>query len=1053
MATERPERAPDSRPLTELLDRLRQRRDGTPGYRLDGEIARGGMGAILRVWDEALRRPMAMKVALGDQGLGTTLDEAGDTAPLPEDERRLSRFLEEAQITGQLEHPGIVPVHELGIDERGRAFFTMRLVRGRDLEQVFALVASGAEGWNLTRAVGVLLRACEAMAYAHDRNVLHRDLKPANVMVGAFGEVYVMDWGIARVLGETDRHDVRLQPVLEPMPAPRDDGVATDRHDHAHDSASHLYTMDGDIIGTPAYMSPEQARGQIDQLDARCDVYSLGAMLYRLLAGEAPYEREGDGSAYTMLRELLVGPPMSLARLAPEAPAELIAIADKAMAHDRDARYPTMLALADDLRAFLENRVVGAFETGAWAEARKWIGRNQALAVSLLAAVLLLIGGLATSLTFAQQARSEAQRAEEQRLSAVANAAEAVRQQRVAAAVNAFLNDDLLAAVAPEHMGTDVTVREVLDQAARQLDWSFREQPEVEAALRLTIGTSLSRLGDPAAARRHFERSIALSDDLPTGAEDALKARIGLAKASIDAGDVAGAEAAYRGARRDAVAMFDERHRAVLSIDNDLALLLQQDGRVAEARALYERTLATSASELGPDAPNTVTTRANLGQLLTELGEHDAAEALLVEAAAQQARVLGSHHPLTIDAKNSLALLHLEQGKLELAEREFAEVLRLRTDSHGEDHLHCARVLTSLGNVRSLLARHAAALADLERAVALLQARLGADHPWTLDALGNQCAALLNAGRPSEALPPREALLAAQRRVHGDEHPDTLLAMSNLAALYNELGRRDDAERLGREALALEERVLGPEHPSTMITRENLGGVLFAMGRLDESVTLTEAVLEGRRRTLGEQHPAVTKTLYNLAMLRKAAGANDEAEQLFRDVLERNRRDLPADHPAIGDTLARLGALRSAAKDFAAAEPLLREALAIRRQTFAPDASEVTVLLHDLGVLRYRVDDVPGAIALLREAYDLRLAAHGAQHLYTQTTGFVLGLFLKKAERLAEAEPLLIAWYDFQVASNGADAADAQRAVKALIELYEASGRADDAAKWRERAR
>ncbi|MCB9878022.1 MAG: tetratricopeptide repeat protein [Planctomycetes bacterium] len=1052
MAIEEPAPDPTTRPLTELLGRLRQRREGSSAYRHEGEIARGGMGAILRVWDEALRRPMAMKVALGDRGQGTTADIAHDTTPLPDEERRLSRFLEEAQITGQLEHPGIVPVHELGLDEHGRAFFTMRLVRGRDLEEIFSLVADGTEGWNLTRAVGVLLRVCEAMAFAHDRKVLHRDLKPANVMVGAFGEVYVMDWGIARVLGEADRHDVRLQPVVTP-PAQPGERVATDRHEHAHDSASHLYTMDGDIIGTPAYMSPEQARGLIDQLDARADVYSLGAMLYRLLAGEAPYEREDDGSAYAMLRQLLAGPPTPLARLAPGAPAELIAIADKAMAHDPDARYPTMLALADDLRAYLENRVVAAFETGAWAEARKWIGRNKALAASLSMAVLLLIGGLATSLMFAQQARREATRADAEREVAVANAAEAVRQQRVAEAVNSFLNDDLLAAVAPEHMGVDVTVREVLDQAALQLDWSFDDQPEVEAALHLTIGNSFSRLGDPAAARRHFERAIELGEDLPDGAEGVLKARLGLASASSDAGDVVAAEAAYRAARAAAAAMFGERHRSVLSADNDLALLLQHSGRRAEARELYERTIAAEESALGRDAQNTVTTRANLAQLLTELGELDTAEALLVEAVAQQERGRGIHHPLTIDARNSLALLHIQQGKLEQAERELVEVLRLRAATHGDDHLHCARALTSLGNVRSLLANHAAALTDLERAVGLLRPRLGADHPWTLDALGNLCAALLNAGRPAEALPQREALLAAQRRVHGDEHPDTLLAMSNLAALYNELGRRDDAERLGRETLALEERVLGVDHPSTLITRENLGGVLFAMGRLDESTTLTEAVLEGRRRTLGEQHPAVTKSLYNLAMVRKAGGANDEAEGLFREVLERNRRELPADHPSIADTLARLGALRSAAKDFAAAEPLLREALAIRRQTFAPDASEVTVLLHDLGVLRYRVDDVPGAIALLREAYDLRVAAHGEQHLYTRTTGFVLGLFLKKAQRWNEVEPLLIAWYDFQVASNGPDNADAQRAVKALIELYEATGRADDAAKWRERAR
>src|SRR5262249_40564721 len=146
-----------------------------------------------------LRRRLAMKVALGSGGAETEGSMA--TSPMV-----VARFLEEAQVTGQLDHPGIVPVHELGIDSQGRLYFTMKLVEGRDLRHVFELVFSGKEGWSVTRALGVLQKACEAVAYAHRKGVIHRDLKPANVMVGSFGEVYVMDWGLARVLGRKDAH-------------------------------------------------------------------------------------------------------------------------------------------------------------------------------------------------------------------------------------------------------------------------------------------------------------------------------------------------------------------------------------------------------------------------------------------------------------------------------------------------------------------------------------------------------------------------------------------------------------------------------------------------------------------------------------------------------------------------------------------------------------------------------------------------------------------------------------------------------------------------------
>jgi len=404
-----------------VLERIARRQRASGRYRPQGEVARGGMGMILRVWDEDLHRDLAMKVVLA----GPVPDEAREGAPRGTagvDPRSLGRFLDEAQVTGQLDHPGIVPVHELGIDEQDRAYFTMKLVEGRTLQEILELLERGAEDWTRARVLGVLLKVCEAMAYAHDKGVIHRDLKPANVMVGRFGEVYVMDWGLARVLGAEEKHDLRIRPVPSGAPdAPEGpDGGAAPRVSSVRRAGgtaaggSPLMTMDGDIVGTPAYMSPEQAAGRMADMGPHSDVYSVGAMLYHLVAGRMPYApSDRDVDNYAVWSRVQEGAPRPLHELAPDAPAELVAICEKAMRREIGARYRDMSELAADLQAYVEGRVVRAYEAGAWAEARKWVQRNKALAGALSAVLLLLVASLAVSLSLRQRADANAARADE----------------------------------------------------------------------------------------------------------------------------------------------------------------------------------------------------------------------------------------------------------------------------------------------------------------------------------------------------------------------------------------------------------------------------------------------------------------------------------------------------------------------------------------------------------------------------------------------------------------------------------------------------------------
>ena len=353
--------------------RLEQLESRGARYEHREPLGKGGMGEVDAVWDSALGRILARKRLRPE----TRVPHATE------------RFLEEAQITGRLEHPGIVPVHELAKDNDGQPFFTMRRIRGRSLKELIERAGGGDAEWTRERLLGVLLRTCETMSYAHAKGVLHRDLKPANIMVGKFGETYVVDWGLGRIVGREDVHDLRLvdasgeQPLTEPI---RIERAADEQED------SPIYTMDGDVVGTPAFMSPEAARGQVDRIDETSDIYSLGATLYNVLAGTPPFVvPNARQSARTVLARLLHGPPDPLPV---DVPAELVAICEKAMQRDPSARYASMSEFGADLRAYLEGRVVRAHRVGPWPEFAKWMKRNR-LAAGLLAALAVTIAASA----------------------------------------------------------------------------------------------------------------------------------------------------------------------------------------------------------------------------------------------------------------------------------------------------------------------------------------------------------------------------------------------------------------------------------------------------------------------------------------------------------------------------------------------------------------------------------------------------------------------------------------------------------------------------------
>jgi tetratricopeptide (TPR) repeat protein/predicted Ser/Thr protein kinase len=744
-------------------------------------LAKGGMGAVYVGFDEKLERRVALKVV--------------HEGRLDADAR--ARFLREARVLSQLNHPHICQIYGY-LEGEERDFLVLELIEGKSLKEVIAARPDPAT------QMRIALEIVEVLAATHSQGIIHRDLKPSNVMVTPKGAIKVLDFGLARATQE----DAKTW------------SFEAGQHGDAREPSGSDYAVTrlGALVGTLAYMSPEQARGE--PLSTASDMYSYGLLLQELLTGHRAYPP--DLVAVAQLARAQAGETLPAEGLGPQ----LTALVNRLKAPAPAVR-PSALDTALRLRFILD-------------EPRRRL-RRVLMVAGLVVATIVAVG--MTYLTY--RIRQEA--------------AEARRQTAIASAVNGFLNDDLLAAVAPSAQhgkGKDVTMREVLDVAAARIDQAskdggrFASEPLVEASIRTTLGSTYRYLGELAAAEPHLRRALEL--------------------------------------RRKALG---DEHLETARAMNHLGLLEWQRGRTSEAGPLIRQALELRRRLAGPDDWDTLGSEGNLANVYSAEGRYQEALPLYERNLASTSRVLGAEHPDTLETMGSLANCYQDTGRYDKAEALHRQVLEARRRIEGEKAPATVSAMNNLANDVMFQGRFEEAEQLMHRTLELKVEVYGADHPFTFNSVGNLAELADKMGHDADAERLYRKAIEGRTRVLGPDHARTLESTWRLAASLSNLGRFGEAERLAGQSATRSAKILGERHLVTLRAGDARANALRGLRRSSEAEAILKrqlAILEDKKQKgedAGEGDALTQELRAHLGMALADQGRRVEAEALLIEAI------------------------------------------------------------------------------------------------------------------------------------------------------------------------
>lgn len=781
-------------------------------------------------------------------------------------EEFLRRFAQERQILARMNHPGIAGLLDGGRDRDGRPYLVMEYVDGRSLDRY-----CDEEALPLERRLALFAQVGQAVAHAHRHLVVHRDIKPSNIRVTSEGQVKLLDFGIAKVLGDTD---------VAATPQTR--------------TVARMFT--------PEYATPEQVAGQ--PVTTATDVYQLGLLLYELLCGQRAQRLDDDAPA-TLQRVVHDGePPRPSAMVSAEAAVlrgsnanalrrrlrgDLDNIVAKALRKAPERRYASVVELLDDLERWRRGLPVRARPERLGYRTTKFVGRHP-FGVAAAAATVLLLFAYAVTVTLQadiiarerDRARAEAQKA----------------QQVQALVLRLFEGAD------PERSGgARLSARELLDRGWAGIEADLGDHPDVRLELVQTVGEAYRQLGLYDRAEALFDQGLRIVR-LDPARDPARHARAlqSLGRLRTDQGRFAEAEALLREALQRLEPAPDTPLPEVATLLGDLGSTLFQNGQPEAAEALYRESLATRRALFGNEHADVADSLGRLGLVLRHRGEYAAAEPLLSEALALRRRLLPPTHPDLGASLSDLALVRTDLGELDSAEALYNEALALMRAAYGERHPHVATVMNNLARLLQTRRQNTEALALLREALAIRRETLGERHPNVGLALNDLGLALVETGDVEEAEEAYRQALDA----YGADHPWRASTVYNLGRIAEQRGEYAVAEAHYRETLAAQRAYYGEDHDRISVGLNRLGIVLHRQGRMDEAEAHLRLALEILHKRLPERHPRFAAVLLPLGLVLRDRDRHGEAEPLLREAWQLRHDAYGADDVRTAEALLAL---------------------------------------------------------------------------------------------------------------------------------------------------